>query len=352
MRVSSPLRTANVGRLGVWAVVFGAVAFALVWILFIAHGTAFGSAVHDPKSFYRTFLDGMYLSSLYFVVSAGFTLIFGLMRVVNMAYGSFFLFGGYIAMRLQRDFMHIGPDDAAPSVSTWANWVLPLLVAVMCMAVLGLLMQQFFLRWNQGQELRQALITIAISIILADQMLAHFGGVAKQIAWPSDLQDFQSVGGGVLYSNARLFIIGCALLVGALLFVWLKKTRMGMIIRAGVDDRRMVAALGINVQWAFAIVFIVGSALAALGGVLGGSQNSLAPGVDSNWLLYSLVVVIVGGMGSLTGAALGSIIFGMAGNFAPSYLPASYTFYAIIVTFVVLAMVLAVRPYGFFGRPE
>mgnify|MGYP006268543995 CR=1 FL=1 len=352
MRVGSPLRAASAGRLAIWAVVAAAVAFALVWILFAAHGTAFGSAVHDPKSFYRTFLDGLYLSSLYFVVSAGFTLIFGLMRVVNMAYGSFFLLGGYVAMRLQRDFMSIGPDDAAPSVSTWANWVLPLLVAVMCMAILGLLMQQLFLRWNQGQELRQALITIALSIVLADQMLAHFGGVAKQIAWPGDLQDFQSVGGGVLYSNARLFIIGVALLVGLLLFLWLKKTRMGMIIRAGVDDRRMVAALGINVQWAFAIVFVVGSGLAALGGVLGGSQNSLAPGVDSNWLLYSLVVVIVGGMGSLQGAALGSLIFGMAGNFAPSYLPTNTTFYAIIVTFVVLAMVLAVRPYGFFGRPE
>lgn len=352
MRVSSPLRTANAGRLGVWTVVGAAVVFALVWILFLADGTAFGSAVHDPKSFYRTVLDGFYLSSLYFVVSAGFTLIFGLMRVVNMAYGSFFLLGGYIAMRLQRDFMGITDADSAPSVSTWANWVFPLLVAVASMAILGLIMQQFFLRWNQGQELRQALITIAISIILADQMLAHFGGVAKQIAWPKDLQDFQAVGGGVLYSNARLFIIGVALLVGACLFLWLKKTRMGMIIRAGVDDQKMVSALGINVQWAFAIVFIVGSGLAALGGVLGGSQNSLAPGVDSNWLLYSLVVVIIGGMGSLQGAALGSLIFGMAGNLAPAYLPSNYTYYAIIVTFMVLATVLAVRPYGFFGRPE
>lgn len=352
MRAITPLRTANVGRSIVLLAVAAAVAFALVWILFIAHGTAYGSAVHDPTSFYRTLLDGLYLSSLYFVVSAGFTLIFGLMRIVNMAYGSFFLLGGYIAMRLQRDFMHVGPDDSAPSVSTWANWVLPLLVAVVCMAVLGLIMQQFFLRWNQGQELRQALITIAISIILADQMLAHFGGVAKQIAWPADLQNFMQVGGGVQYSNARLFIIGVALLVGLCLFLWLKRTRMGMIIRAGVDDRRMVAALGINVQWAFAVVFIVGSGLAALGGVLGGSQNSLAPGVDSNWLLYSLVVVIIGGMGSLQGAALGSLIFGLAGNFAPAYLPSNYTYYAIIVTFMVLAMVLAVRPYGFFGRPE
>lgn len=329
-----------------------AVVFALVWILFAADGTAYGSAVHDPKNFYRTLLDGLYLSSLYFVVSAGFTLIFGLMRVVNMAYGSFFLLGGYVAMRLQRDFMSIGADDAAPSVSTWANWVLPMLIAVVCMAALGLIMQQFFLRWNQGQELRQALITIAISIILADQMLAHFGGVAKQIAWPGDLQEFTTVGAGVYYSNARLFVIGVALAVGACLFLWLKRTRMGMIIRAGVDDQRMVAALGINVQWAFAVVFVVGSGLAALGGVMGGSQNSLAPGVDSNWLLYSLVVVIIGGMGSLQGAALGSLIFGLAGNLAPAYLPSHYTYYAIIVTFMVLAMVLAVRPYGFFGRYE
>jgi branched-chain amino acid transport system permease protein len=124
-----------------------------------------------------------------------------------------------------------------------------------------------------------------------------------------------------------------------------------MIIRAGVDDRDMVSAMGINIQLTFAIAFVVGSALAGFGGVIGGSFASLAPGVDANWLLNSLVVVIIGGMGSLGGAAIGALLLGLTTNFASAYLPADYTYYSIIFTFVLLAIVLAVRPLGLFGRP-
>jgi branched-chain amino acid transport system permease protein len=113
----------------------------------------------------------------------------------------------------------------------------------------------------------------------------------------------------------------------------------------------MVSALGINIQLTFAIAFVVGSALAGLGGVIGGSFASLAPGVDANWLLYSLVVVIIGGMGSLGGAAIGSLLLGLTTNFAAAYLPSNYTYYSIIFTFVLVAIVLAVRPLGLFGRP-
>jgi branched-chain amino acid transport system permease protein len=125
-----------------------------------------------------------------------------------------------------------------------------------------------------------------------------------------------------------------------------------MVIRAGVDDRAMVSALGVNIQLTFAIAFVVGSGLAGLGGVIGGSFAGLAPGVDANWLLYSLVVVIIGGMGSLGGAAIGALLLGITSNFAAAYLPANYTYYSIIFTFVLVAIVLAVRPLGLFGRPE
>jgi branched-chain amino acid transport system permease protein len=124
-----------------------------------------------------------------------------------------------------------------------------------------------------------------------------------------------------------------------------------MVIRAGVDDRAMVSALGINIQVTFAIAFFVGSGLAGLGGTVAGSFGSLAPGLDSAWLLNSLVVVIIGGMGSLAGAAIGSLLLGLTTNLSAAYLPVDYNYYSIVLTFVLLAVVLAIRPLGIFGRP-
>ena len=329
-----------------------------LWVLFFAPttgkwATAFGSAVHDPKDFLITVLNGVTAAALYFVVASGFTLIFGLMRVVNMAHGAFFLFGGYVALKLQRDLVGQGGSFGLTSAQVnLTHWILPAILGTVVVAAMGLAMQQVFLRWNQGQDLRQALITIAISIILADQMLAHFGGVAEDIAWPRNWDTFVNVHvSGIQYTETRLIILAIALAIGVLLWLWLKRTRTGMVIRAGVDDRAMVSALGINLQLTFALAFAVGSGLAGLGGVIGGSFASLAPGVDANWLLYSLVVVIIGGMGSLGGAAIGSLLLGLTSNFSAAYLPSSYTYYSIIFTFVLVAIVLAVRPLGLYGRP-
>jgi len=330
-----------------------AIVLPAIWVLFIANGTSFGPATSDPNDFLITLLNGLTAAALYFIVASGFTLIFGLMRVVNMAHGAFFLLGGYIALKVQR--AEVGQGSAfgldSSQVSLF-HWVLPLLIATVVVAVLGLLIQQLFLRWNQGQDLRQALITIAISIIMADQLLAHFGGIAEDISWPGTFDKFVSLPvGGIQYTLTRLVIAAIGLAVGFGLWYWLKRTRTGIVIRAGVDDRAMVSAMGINIQLTFAIAFVVGSALAGMGGVIGGSFASLAPGVDSNWLLNSLVVVIIGGMGSLGGAAVGSLLLGLTTNFASAYLPSNYTYYSIIFTFVLLAMVLAVRPLGLWGRP-
>jgi branched-chain amino acid transport system permease protein len=341
-----------------WALLAVVVVVPALWVLFLAPttgkwATAFGSAVHDPKDFWITMLNGVTAAALYFVVASGFTLIFGLMRVVNMAHGAFFLLGGYIALKLQRHMVGEGGSFGLTSAQVnLTHWIVPAIVATLIVAALGVTMQQVFLRWNQGQDLRQALITIAIAIILADQMLAHFGGVAEDIAWPRNFDTFVNLRvEGIFYTKTRLIILGIALVIGLLLWLWLKKTRTGMVIRAGVDDRAMVSALGINIQLTFALAFAVGSGLAGLGGVIGGSFASLAPGLDANWLLYSLVVVIIGGMGSLGGAAIGSLLLGLTTNFAAAYLPSSYTYYSIIFTFVLVAIVLAVRPLGLFGRP-
>jgi branched-chain amino acid transport system permease protein len=349
----NPRTLARASRLGGIGVGIAAGLFVIAWIGFIGHGMAFGTAVDDPKSFLIIVLNGVTAAGLYFVVASGFTLIFGLMRVVNMAHGSLFLLGGYFALKVQRNLVGEGGAFGLTSdqVSV-VNWVVPALVGTLLIGLIGLAMQQLLLRWNQGQDLRQALITIAVSIILADQMIARFGGIPQDISFPGRIDNFVDLHvEGIQYSEERLLILTLALVIGLSLWLWLKRTRTGMVIRAGVDDRAMVSALGINIQRTFAIAFFVGSALAGLGGVVGGSFASLAPGIDSQWLLNSLVVVIIGGMGSLGGAAIGSLLLGLTTQLSAAYLPQAYNYYSIVLTFVLLAIVLAVRPLGIYGRP-
>jgi branched-chain amino acid transport system permease protein len=376
------LRGKDVLRRLALLLVAGAGAFAITYVLFIAvappvdefgnavgnwRTTTSGSAVHDPKAFFAALLDALTFAALLFIVASGFSLIFGLMRVVNMAHGSFYLLGGYIAYEVQQALNpEAGGYSAQPyQISTW-EWVLPLLVTVGCIALFGLAMQQLLLRWNQGQDLRQALITIAVSVIVADQVIAHFprhvvpgspkyGGNAVSIAWPGwtfrqvDLQLF-----GLEYSLGRLVMLALGVFVGISLFLWIYKTKTGMVIRAGVDDRQMTSALGINIQIVFAVVFLVGAGLAGFGAVVGTSQTNIAQLQDGNWLLYSLVVVIVGGMGSLLGAVAGSLLYGIVFTFSATYLPTigndCCTQYSIVFTFALLALVLAFRPQGLFGR--
>lgn len=330
-----------------WALLLATVA----WIVVFAEGTPADPLLSGPRDFIQTFLNAITIAGLYFVVAAGFTLVFGLMRVVNLAHGSLYLLGGFIALEFQKTLVgssgNFSPADVSPM-----EWFLPLALAALVAGFIGLFMQQVFLRWFQGQDMRETLITIAISVILADQMLAIFGGLAKDIKWPGFLDGFVEVGDSFRYSQTRLFMLLAGIVVGVALWLWLQKTRTGMVIRAGVDDTSMVQALGINVQVVFAIAFFVGSALAGIGGVMGGSFAALGPGVDGQWLLNSIIVVIVGGMGSLIGAAAGSLLLGFVTAFAPAYLPAEYTNFSVIFTFVLLAAVLAWRPYGLFGRPE
>jgi branched-chain amino acid transport system permease protein len=308
----------------------------------------------DARTFWIVTLNGLTLAALFFVVAAGFTLIFGLMRVVNMAHGSLFLLAGYIAFTLQQNWYAVSSNLLSGTPATVISWIVPLLVACVVIGVGGVLMQQVFLRWNQGQDLRQALITIAISVILADQMVAHFGGIAESIqlpaAWPESVVFL-----GIRYGFFRLVVVvGAALLIGALLFFVMKRTRFGMIIRAGVDDRSMVSALGVNIQLVFAGAFLIGSLLAGLAGVLAGTMIAVQPGNDSAFLLDSLIVVIIGGMGSLAGAAIGSVALGLVGAYADVYLKfgtTDLTNYAILLTFILVVAMLAVRPLGLFGRP-
>jgi branched-chain amino acid transport system permease protein len=324
-----------------------------LWILALADRpwttpTSAASALEAPGEFIVTLLDGLTLAGLLFVVASGFTLIFGLMRTVNMAHGAIFLLAGYIAIELQQEM--VGKErNIEPEEVGLLAWIVPMLVGATVAAVIGLVFQQLLLRWNQGQDLRQAIITIGVTVILADQMLAQFGGLATTMEWPGTAVHFVELF-GERYATSRLFMLAVAVVAGTGLWLWLNRTRMGMVIRAGVDDREMVRALGINVNIVFGLTFFVGSFLAGLGGAMGASFSGAAPGTDGQWLLNSLVVVIIGGLGSLRGAAAGSLLYGCAIAFSPAYLPQQYTFYSVIVTFVLLAMVLVLRPQGLLGR--
>jgi len=342
------LRATPPTRIAVRVAIAALALFVVIWVLVLADE----AAVKEPRIFFRVLLLGLTLAGLFFVVASGFTLIFGLMRVVNMAHGSLYLLGGYFAFDLQQ---RLGGGSSVSTLgfssaetSFW-DWFLPLIAASFAVGVIGLVMQQLFLRWNQGQELRQALITIAISVILADQMLAHYGGLAEELkaptSWPT------SVNVGVDFGFFRLVVLASAIAIGIGLFLGIHRTRVGMIVRAGVDDRAMVSALGINIQLVFAGAFFVGSFLAGFGGVLGGTMISLDKGNDTAFLLNSLIVVIIGGMGSLGGAAIGALALGLVDAFSDIYLPAQWSNYSILLTFVLLIAVLAVRPLGLFGRP-
>ena len=283
-------------------------------------------------------LNALSLAALYFITASGLTLIFGLMRVTNLAHGALFLLGGYVALQAS---------------SHGSPWALSAILAMLITGVVGTAMHQAFLRWNQGQDIRQSLITIAVSLILADQMLAHFGAMPTDLKPPQFLANpFDLHVYGLAYPSFKLAVVVAAVLLGIVFWLVIKKTRVGMIVRAAVDDGAMTSALGVNVQVVFGTTFFVGSALAGLGGVLAAVTFSMAPGQDQAFLVSALVVVIVGGMGSLGGAALGALLLGLVDQYASAYLPQHYSNLSALLTFVLLAAVLAVKPSGLFGRPQ
>jgi branched-chain amino acid transport system permease protein len=315
---------------------FGLVVLGLGGVLAQALSKGLGPTGNLPI-FILVSMNALALAGLYFLAGSGLTLIFGLMRVVNMAHGSLYLLGGYIAWSL--------------TSKAGLDWFLAIGVATIAIGVVGLVMEEVFLRWNLGQDLRQALITIAISLILADQMLANFGAMAQTITPPPVLSGSAPLPVYDLrYPIFKLVTIGVALGIGILLWVWIQRTRFGILVRAGIDDGAMAAALGVNVRVVFAVAFFIGSCLAGLAGVFGGTILSLAPGLDGAFLLSSIIIVIVGGMGSLIGAAVGALLLAVIQSYAAVYLPSGWSPYAMVLTFVLVAAVLALKPSGLFGR--
>jgi branched-chain amino acid transport system permease protein len=284
------------------------------------------------RLFLLTILNGLTLAALYFLVASGFTLVFGLMRNVNLAHGSLYLLGAYI-----------GYDVA----DLTGSWFLGVGAGFLSMAAVGLLMQVGIFRRMAGQDLRQTLVTIGLSIVLADLMLAVWGGKTYQFDPPDWLYGAVRVPFIRAYPIYRLALLATSIVIGVGLWLLLNRTRIGMMIRAGVDDRAMLSASGVNVQRVFAVTFALGAGLAGFAGVVGGTALSIAPGEDVRYLLASLVVVIVGGMGSVTGAAIGALLIGLAEQLGLAYSPT----YGVVYTFLIMVAVLAFRPQGILGRP-
>ena len=325
-----------------WRAAFAlAAVLVLVWLVVAVWPEWLVDAIGRKKTFVNTLLNGLTLAGLYFLVASGFTLVFGLMRNVNLAHGSMYLLGAYLGYEV---------------AERTGNWFLGAAVAFMALAIVGVLLQLFVFRRMQGDDLRQTLVTIGISIVAADLMLATWSGNTYQFTPPDWLfgamelpivSVVRSNGAEVLikYPTYRLAVLLVAVVIGIALWLFLNRTRLGMMIRAGVDDRTMLSATGVNVNLVFALVFAIGAGLAGFAGVIGGTALSIAPGEDVRYLLASLVVVIVGGMGSVTGAAVGALLIGLAEQFGLAYFPT----YGVIFTFVIMIGVLAVRPQGIMG---
>ncbi len=252
------------------------------------------------------------------------------MRIVNLAHGSYFMLGGYVGLSV---------------VWRTGSFLAALVAGAVAIALIGIGMERLFLRRLPGQTLGQVLMTVGFALMFQDVALLVWGGDPYTIPVPAALQGIVTAG-TLRFPAYRIFIIFVAVLVGAGLWVVLDRTRVGAMIRATVDDREMAQGVGIHVPVVSLGVFALGAALAALGGVIGGGFLGVYPGVDFEVLPYAFVVVIVGGLGSLPGAMVGSLLVGLLDNFGKALFPELSYF----TLFAPMALILALRPTGLFGR--
>ena len=275
-------------------------------------------------------LNGISFGMLLFLLAAGLSLVFGLMRIVNLTHGSFYLLGAYIGFTL---------------IERTGSFLVALIVAPLCIAVVGLLMHRFLLRRFQQVELAQVLLTFGMLFIFADMTLWKWGGYSQVLPKPAFLATSLVIG-SIVFPAYRLFVIAAGMAIALLFWLVLERTKLGSMIRAGVDDEEMVRGLGINTPGLLTAVFALGAFLAALSGVIGGPFVGAYPGADFEVLLLALVVVIIGGLGSMRGAFVGSLVVGLIDTFGRALVPEL----AMFTIFAPMALILVLRPRGLFGR--
>jgi branched-chain amino acid transport system permease protein len=274
--------------------------------------------------------NGISYGALLFLVGSGLSLIFGVMRIVNLSHGSYFLLGGYVALTV---------------IWTTGSWALSIPLAALAIGAVGLVMERVFLRPLGFDPLRQVLLTVGFAFLFQQAALDIWSGNNFDINPPAMLT--RSVQVGTLFLPLyRVFMIGTAAAVGLVLWLAMEKTRIGAQVRATVDDAQMARGVGIDTSRISMFIFALGAFLAAMGGVIGGGFLGIYPGLDFEILPLAFAVVIIGGMGSLGGAAIGALLVGLADNFGKALFPevSYFTLYA------PMAVILAVKPTGLFGR--
>ena len=274
--------------------------------------------------------NGISYGALLFLVGSGLSLIFGVMRIVNLAHGSYFMLGGYVALTV---------------IWTTGSWLLAIPVAALTIAGLGLIMERVFLRQLGFDPLRQVLLTVGFAFLFQQAALDIWTGNNFDITPPAVLSQTIKID-GIFFPLYRVFMIATAAAIGLVLWLAMEKTRLGAQVRATVDDAQMARGIGIDTSRISMMIFALGAFLAALGGVIGGAFLGIYPGLDFEMLPIAFAVVIIGGMGSLGGAAIGALIVGLADNFGKALFPeiSYFTLYA------PMALILAVKPTGLFGR--
>ena len=276
-------------------------------------------------------INGTSLAALLFLVASGFTVTFGLMRVVNMAYGAYYLLGGYVGLSIAR---------------ATGSFTLAIVGGGAAVVPLGYLIDRFLIHSTGENHLAQVLLTVGVAFVVGDVALKIWGGDSLKVPVPAFLRGAMELPGGLVYPTYRFVLIFFSLFVAGVLWLLYRKTQIGAVVRAGVDDREQVGATGINVDRLFVMVSALASFLAGMAGVVGGAFLTLYPGAEWEILIVALVVVIVGGLGSLEGAMIGALVVGLLDAYGRWLLPE----FSYFVLFGPMAVLLLFRPRGIFGK--
>jgi len=290
----------------------------------------------EPSFLFGQFVGGLSIAMFLFLIASGLALIFGVMRVLNFAHGSFYMIGAYLAWQI----VHV--LDAA----TGAFW-LAVLGAATAVAVLGAVIERLLLRPLYGrEELYQLLFTYALVLVLADAAKIIWGTQQLSVARPASLAGASTIFGAVV-PHYNIFIMALGPIVAGLVWIVLHRTNLGRMVRAAALDREMLGALGADVGRLYTAMFAFGSFLAGLAGALVTPIKTVNPGMDVEIIVEAFIVTVIGGLGSLWGAFFGALIYGQFLSFGILIFPR----FSIFAVFALMAIILVIRPWGLFGKP-